>query len=380
MTTESDSWFHIENADEVTSPALLVWPDRVEHNIRHMIELVDGDPSRLRPHVKTHKLGEVVRLQIDAGITAFKCATIAEVEMAAEAGASDLLLAYQPVGPNIERMRKLGDLYPDTRFSALVDDPANLAKISAAFTAAGKSLPLFIDIDCGMGRSGITPGDETFVLCQQIVELPGVEFAGLHIYDGHVHDLERTERQAHHASAWQSVEPFFDRLKEAGIEIPLIVGGGSPTFPFHAKTSGQSAIPYQCSPGTTLFWDAGYGSRHTDLEFKVAAVLLARVFSKPGDNSLCIDLGHKAVAAERPIDTRVQFPEIPDAKPIQQSEEHLVVEVENPDQFSVGDVVYGIPFHICPTVALHQEAVIVRDGRATGERWEVKARNRRITV
>lgn len=374
------SWFHIENAGAVASPALLVWPDRVAHNIRHMVELVDGDPGRLRPHVKTHKLGEVVRLQLDAGIGAFKCATIAEVEMAAEAGAPDLLLAYQPVGPNIERILKLGELYPDTRFSALVDDPANLQKISATFSAAGKTLPLLIDIDCGMGRSGIRPGDGAFALCRQIVALPGVEFGGVHAYDGHVHDIDRTERREHHASAWETVEPFLGRLDEAGIDVPLIVGGGSPTFPFHAETSGRYDKRYQCSPGTTLFWDAGYGTRHADLEFQVAAVLLARIFSKPGDNSLCIDLGHKAVAAERPLETRVQFPEIPDAKPIQQSEEHLVVEVAEPDRFAVGDVVYGIPFHICPTVALHQEAVIVRDGRATGERWEIRARNRRLRV
>jgi len=375
------SWFHLENAEKIPSPALLVWPDRVEHNIRHMVDQVGGEPSRLCPHVKTHKLGEVVRLQLEAGISAFKCATIAEVEMAAEAGAPDVLLAYQPVGPNIGRMGALGDRYPDVRFSALVDDSANLRRISDTFTATGKTLPLFVDIDCGMGRSGIAPGDTAFALCREIIDAPGVEFAGLHVYDGHVHDEDRAERQDHYTSAWQTVEPFLSRLETAGIEIPLIVGGGSPTFPFHAEASlRDTRHPYQCSPGTTLLWDVGYGTRHPDLEFQVAAVLLARIFSKPGDNRLCIDLGHKAVAAERPLETRVQFPEIPDAHPVMQSEEHLVVEVPDPDRFAVGDVVYGIPFHICPTVALHQEAVIIRDGRATGEGWKIKARDRRITI
>lgn len=128
-----------------------------------------------------------------------------------------------------------------------------------------------------------------------------------------------------------------------------------------------------------MLWDARYG-QYADLKFQVAAILLARIISKPGECSLCLDLGHKAVAAENPLETRVVFPEIPSSKPLQQSEEHLVLEVEDPQSFAVGDVVFGIPFHICPTVALHQEAVVVRNGHATDERWQIAARDRRLTV
>ncbi|MCB1091740.1 MAG: D-TA family PLP-dependent enzyme [Verrucomicrobiae bacterium] len=374
------SWFHVSNADEIASPALLVWPDRVAENIRHMLEAVDGDASRLRPHVKTHKMAEVVRMQVDAGITRFKCATIAEVEMTAAAGGTDVLLAYQPVGPNIARMEALADKFPATSFAALVDDMANLKRIADHFHSAGKVLRLFVDIDCGMGRTGIAPGDGALALCRAILDLEGVSFGGLHIYDGHIHDVDAKGRGQHFEEAQHVVEPFHARLAAEGIEVPLIVGGGSPTFPWHARLSAAFGSRYQCSPGTTLLWDSGYGTKHPDLPFLPAAALLVRVISKPGTGRVCVDLGHKAVSGENPIGNRVRFPELTDPAPLMQSEEHLVVETTSTEELAVGDVIYGIPWHICPTVALHQEAVVIRNGHATGERWEVVSRNRRITL
>src|SRR5882724_7152296 len=108
----NERWYEIENVDDVPSPALLVYRDRVEQNVERMIAMAGG-PDRLRPHIKTHKTPELIRLQIDRGITKFKCSTIAEVEMAAMAGAKDVLLAYQPVGPNVDRFLILIGDFPD---------------------------------------------------------------------------------------------------------------------------------------------------------------------------------------------------------------------------------------------------------------------------
>ncbi len=114
-------WYSTADVEELVSPALLLWPDRVEQNIQHMLEFVKGNASRLRPHVKTHKMDEVVKLQIAAGITKFKCTTIAEAEMTAEAGAREVLIAYQPVCPNVKRDAALVEKFPLTGLSALVD-------------------------------------------------------------------------------------------------------------------------------------------------------------------------------------------------------------------------------------------------------------------
>jgi D-serine deaminase-like pyridoxal phosphate-dependent protein len=365
------NWYQIENVADVPSPSLLIYPDRVEANIRHMVEIVGGDPSRLRPHVKTHKMAEVVRLQLDAGISKFKCAAIAEVEMTAAAGAKDVLLAYQPVGPNIERMRLLAEKFPDTAFSAVVDDAANLKRMSEA----NFGLRLFVDVDCGMHRSGIAVED-SFELCQAIEAAPGVEFLGLHVYDGHNHASNPAEREGQFDTALEPVQQLLARLDAEGPQPKEVVGGGSPTFALHA-----SKAPWSCSPGTTLLWDAGYGTKFGDLGFLQAAVLLSRVISKPGPDHVCTDLGHKAVSGENPIENRVRFFDFPEgAKPVMQSEEHLVFQMANRDSLAVGQELYGLPWHICPTVALHEEAIIVRDGRATDERWQIESRKRKITI
>jgi len=134
----------------------------------------------------------------------------------------------------------------------------------------------------------------------------------------------------------------------------------------------------ECSPGTCVLWDFGYADTLRDLDFLVAALVLTRVISKPGVNRLCLDLGHKAVAAENPH-PRVRLLGLEDAQFVTHSEEHLVLEAPRANQFSVGDVLYGIPRHICPTVALHSEAVVIRDGHAV-ERWKIAGRERRLTI
>lgn len=375
-------WYSTADVEELVSPALLLWPDRVEQNIQHMLEFVKGNASRLRPHVKTHKMDEVVKLQIAAGITKFKCTTIAEAEMTAEAGAREVLIAYQPVGPNVKRVAALVEKFPLTGFAALVDDEGVLAAVSQEFSGIGKKLTLLLDIDCGMNRTGITTGDKAAGLCRKIVDAPGVEFGGLHVYDGHIHDPDLYDRKSQFEQLYKPLENFIDMIRADGIELSLVVAGGSPTFAMHAaETDKVSGVRWECSPGTTVFWDAGYGTKFPDLDFVPAVALLMRVISKPGSGLLCLDLGTKAVAAENPLDKRVRlFGPLADAELMNQNEEHLVVKTNKVDDFAVGDVVYGLPWHICPTVALHMEAVIIRDGRASGERWRVRARDRRLTI
>jgi D-serine deaminase-like pyridoxal phosphate-dependent protein len=114
------------------------------------------------------------------------------------------------------------------------------------------------------------------------------------------------------------------------------------------------------------------------MEFLIAALVLTRVVSKPGANRLCLDLGHKAIASENPP-PRVKFLDLPDTTAISHSEEHLVIETARADGFAIGDCLYGVPRHVCPTVALYSEAMVIRDGRFS-ERWRITARERRITI
>ncbi len=365
-------WFTVQNAGEVASPALLLYPERIRENIRRMIR-VAGGTSRLRPHIKTHKLAEVMRLQLEEGITKFKCATIAEAEMAASAGAKDVLIAYPMVGPNAARLRELVRAFPATSFTCVADDASAIRTLSKTFSEAGHPLDVLLDVDCGQHRTGVEPGKEAAHLYRQIATAPGLQAGGLHVYDGHIHEPDLGKRTELCTTAFAPVLALRRELVAAGLPVPRVVAGGTPTFPIHALDTSL-----ECSPGTCVLWDFGYAEKFTDMYFLIAAVVLTRVVSKPGANRLCLDLGHKAVAAENPP-PRVQFLNLPEAIAISQSEEHLVVESAPAGQFAVGDCLYGVPRHICPTVALHSEATVICDGRATG-RWRILARDRRLTI
>jgi len=366
-------WDALRNAGDLPSPALLIDESRLESNLAAMVH-VAGDVRRLRPHLKTHKLRPLVRRQAELGITKAKVATVAEAEMAAAAGARDILLALQPVGPAATRLARLAHHFRDTLFSAVFDAPEPLRAMAAAVAETGApAVGAWIDLDIGQHRTGIAPGADAVDLACEILRHPGLSWRGLHAYDGHLGITDVAERTRACDEAFAGVEALARQLKERAIAIPAIVAGGSPTFAIHARRPDV-----ELSPGTTVFWDAGYGTKLPDLPFAPAVVLLARVVSRPGPDLVCLDLGHKAVAAEMP-QPRVVFPALPDAVPVSHSEEHLVLRTSHAASLPPGVELYGIPWHVCPTVALHQEAWLVRDGRAV-EAWPIEARARRLSV
>ena len=377
-----EEWYRIYNVNEVDTPALVIYPARVKKNIDLLVSMID-DVNRLRPHVKTHKAREAVLLQMAAGITKFKCATIAEAEMLAGCQAPDVLLAYQPVGPKINRLITLIKKYPATKFSCLVDDGIIANEISKKASAEDLIIPVYIDLNIGMNRTGITPDQHAIDLYTQCSKIPpptggggvaGIKPAGLHAYDGHIHDKELEIRKRRSDEAFASVEWLKGELMKKGLVEPIIVAGGSPTFPVHAKRE-----KVECSPGTFIYWDAGYQQGLAEQPFLPAALVISRVISHPGENLICLDLGHKSVAAEKDLNSRVVFLNAPELKFVGQSEEHLVAETDKHHSYKVGDVLYGLPFHICPTCALYERALTIEDGKATGE-WKIIARDRKINL
>jgi len=365
-------WYEIKNADEIASPTILIYPQRVEQNVRRMIS-VAGGVSRLRPHVKTHKLPQVIAIKRSLGITKFKTSTIAEAEMTVAEGGEDVMLAYPLVGPNIRRLAQLMQRYPQTRFSALVDDAHTLELIASMGVQLGLAFELFVDLNVGMNRTGMAIGPAVEQLYSRLCQLPGVRPAGLHAYDGHLHDTNH----ARLVSTWeQTFEPVWKlraALRASNLPVPKVVAGGTPTSPLFDPDDDV-----EIGAGTTVLWDFGQAEISPDQEFLNAAVILARVISKPLEDRLCLDLGHKAVASEM-IPPRVRWFGLEDAIPITHSEEHLVLQTDRAWQYKAGQAIYGIPRHICPTMALHSEVQCVRDGVAT-ESWPVVARARRLTI
>ncbi|MFN8341286.1 MAG: D-TA family PLP-dependent enzyme [Cyclobacteriaceae bacterium] len=362
-------WYALSSPEDLDSPALLVYPDRVRENISLLKSYVKS-VDQLRPHVKTHKSPEATQLLLEAGIARFKCATIAEAEMLALEGARDILLAYQPLGPKAHRFLELHRHFPEVEFSCLIDDFAAAHELSGIFALKEKVARVWVDLNVGMNRTGIVP-ERAPALIQEIQRLSGLRLTGVHVYDGHLRDPDMLKRTQQCNEAFDTVTQLVNRLHLGHLPI---AAGGSPTFPIHAARGSV-----QCGPGTFIYWDNGYRQALAEQPFEFAALVFTRIISAPTASTLCTDLGHKSIASENPLEKRVQFLNAPDLVPVGHSEEHLVLKAPEGHTYRVGDVLYGIPYHICPTVALHDLAHTVKDGNLTGN-WRMTARRRKLTL
>ncbi|PCJ95494.1 MAG: threonine aldolase [Flavobacteriaceae bacterium] len=365
-------WYTLINPENTISPSLLVYPDRIEKNIQLMIKMAGGT-SFLRPHIKTHKIAEIVQLQLAYGIHKFKCATIAEAELLAKCNAKDILLAMQPVGVHVGRFFELIEKYPNSKFSTLIDNHVSLNEISKIASSKNTLASVWLDVNCGMNRTGIIPNEKAVELYKTIDDNSHLQAEGLHAYDGHLHDSDFVLRKDACDKAFDTVQKLKDELEKMGITIKTIVAGGSPTFPIHCKRKNVES-----SPGTTTLWDKGYLDAYPDLDFLPAAVLCTRIISKPTSNIICLDLGHKAVASEMKL-PRVHILGDNDFKQKSQSEEHLVIETNEASKYNIGDFFYALPIHICPTVAKYKSVLTIVDGELTGS-WKVAARDHKIHI
>jgi D-serine deaminase-like pyridoxal phosphate-dependent protein len=369
--SKDTNWFEVLNSDKVLSPSLLLYKDRVAFNIRLMISIA-GSADRLIPHVKTHKMAEIVNMQMEAGISMFKCATIAEAEMLAKAGAKWVLIAYQMVGPNIQRLASLKKQYSDVHFASLVDS----FQVAQALEAqeSDTSFSVFVDINNGMNRSGHPINEKLNKLLEQLMTFQKLRVEGLHVYDGHIREQNFEERRVQSDADYEPVSALLTQMHSLGLSNPMVVAGGSPTFTVHALRN-----QVYCSPGTCLLWDWGYGDQFLDQPFQHAALLATRVISRPAEGIITVDLGHKAVAAENPIGRRFQFLNLTNYEVLSQSEEHGVIRLFEEPTPEIGTLLYAVPYHVCPTVALHASATII-ENQLVSEEWPILARTRKISI
>ena len=377
MTSSSnlDPRYAIADTREIVTPAFVVFHEILNANLAEMVRIA-GSASRLRPHCKTHKMREVIELELAAGVTKHKCATLAEAEMLARAGVKDVFLAYNIVGANIVRVVKFVQAFPDVRLAVTADHPRPVEELGRVLAAAGKSVEVLLDIDSGQHRTGLPVGAAALKLYQQIAATPGLIAGGFHLYDGHNHQKNLDERRTAVLAGYEPAARFRQELLTAGLSVPRIVAGGTGSFPIFAELDDPSL---DLSPGTIIFHDTGYGETFPDLKFTPAALLLTRCISRPTENRVTLDLGYKAVASDPPAGNRLVFPDLPDAKAVLQNEEHLVLETSQAGRFEPGDELLAIPRHVCPTSALHKFAYVVQGGRVVGT-WQVAARDRILTI
>jgi D-serine deaminase-like pyridoxal phosphate-dependent protein len=360
MMDEQTAVYALKAADRILTPALLIYPELVDTNIRATLRLTGGDPDRWRPHIKTAKIGYVIRQMISHGIRNFKCSTTLELLTACEAGATDVLLAFPVTGANARRTVDLALQFPNTRVSVLVES------LEQAAAWANTGVGVFIDVNPGMNRTGI--GQDRANDIRALALHLGAAFRGLHYYDGHISaaGVSKDGTTAH--AGYDRLLEIAKALSLAGCAPGEIITSGTPAAPHALSHPGLRAGPFrhQISPGTVVYNDMTSLEQLPGLGYVAAAVVLSTVISHPAPNMFTCDAGHKSVSADAGVPT-CRVVGRPDLKASKPSEEHLPIEVSASGLLpAIGSHLYLIPRHVCPTVNNFDEAVIVIGGEIQG--------------
>lgn len=362
-----------ETERRIASPALLFFIDRIASNMHTMLRMAGGDPSRLRPHVKTHKCGAIIRQWVGLGVGKHKCATTREAEVLAQFGATDIMLAFPAVGPTALGIAQLAKAWPGVQFSTVVDSPRGLSDVAIAVGSAGAKLGIFIEIDVGHGRTGLTDVGQGLELARQVVANPELKLRGLHGYDGHLGAVASAERPGKASAVRQRLADWRKAFKEAGMTVEALVVAGSPSFPHHAVAMLEGM---ELSAGTVVLHDTGYG-KHAELaDFVPAVAVLTRVVGQPGSHRLTFDCGTKAIACDQPAGMRLTLEGLEGAKAVIHNEEHLVVETADTARWPIGRATLAWPVHACPTSAWHDDALAIDSSGHVAAVWPIEARGR----
>jgi D-serine deaminase-like pyridoxal phosphate-dependent protein len=372
-----DPRYKLAGIEDVMTPALLVYPEFIASNIERTVELLGGDADRWRVHIKTAKLGYTLRMMVERGVRNFKCATTLELVVACQNGALDVLLAYPSIGANARRVREIAEQFPQVRISVLVENPEQSQQWR------GSRLGVFIDINPGMNRTGIeqSHGGEVVSLVRAI-ENCGLEFRGLHYYDGHLRAPDERERTAAAHAGYDRLLEVVKEIERSGIRVPEVITAGTPTLPSSLSFDGfrNAGFIHRVSPGTVVYSDASSLAQLSEkYVYRPAVLVLARVVSHPRTGIITCDAGHKAVSADSGVPTCVVVGH-PELTPLTPSEEHLPLEVEGGAAGpAVGEALYLLPRHVCTTVNNFDDALLVRNG-ALESVEEVSARGREMPL
>jgi D-serine deaminase-like pyridoxal phosphate-dependent protein len=368
-----DQRYRVSDIDNVLTPALVVYPEIIDSNIARTLRLLGGNGDRWRAHIKTAKLAYTLRMLVGRGIRNLKCATTLELLVACRSGAADVLLAYPMVGANALRVREIADQFPDVRISVLAEDEEQVRQWQ------GCPVGIFLDINPGMNRTGVeqSHGDKVVRLARW-VRGAGLEFRGLHYYDGQYGGLDERERTAAAHAGYDRLLELVIEIRRSGVSVPEVITAGTPTFPCSLTYKGfhGGGLIHRVSPGTILYCDASsLAQLPGDYGYAPAVLVLTRVVSRPRNNIVTCDAGHKSVSADAGVPTCVVVGH-PELMPLAPSEEHLPLDSrEEMRRPQVGEALYLLPRHVCPTVNNFDSALLVRDGQITSVE-EVSARGR----
>lgn len=358
---------------EVQTPCLALDLDALERNIARMAEAARAAGMRLRPHGKMHRSVDVARLQIAAGAVGLCAQKVSEAEAFVRGGITDILVTNEVRGDaKIDRLARLP--LRGARIGVCVDDIGNIADLSGAAQRHGTALDVYVEMDCGGARCGVTSAKAAVALARAIQAAPGITYAGLHAYQGAMQHIEAPEdRRAAAEAAFARVRDTVTALTQAGLTPVIVTGAGTGSWPFEAASGLYTEL--QC--GSYAFMDADYariraeGNARLDSEWEHALFVLTEVMSMPVPGRAVCDAGLKSHATDSGLPT---VHGRPDLTYLSASDEHGVI--ADPGATLVpGDRLRLIPGHCDPTCNLHDWYVGLRNGRVECL-WPVSARGK----
>ncbi|MCA8985859.1 MAG: DSD1 family PLP-dependent enzyme [Planctomycetaceae bacterium] len=350
--------------EDLDTPTLLLDRAASDRNLARMAEFFRERPAKLRPHFKNHKCVRLARRQLALGAVGMTCAKLGEAEVLVEHGIQDVLIANQVVGS--AKTARLARLALRARVGVAVDHWDQVNAISRAAEASGSTVRVLVEVDIGMGRCGVAAGAPALELARRILELPGVEFAGLQAFEGHlVNVLDRAERTERSRAAMQLALDTRDLLETEGIPVGCISGCSSATYDSTGILPGVDEI----QAGSYATMDRQY--HRLVPEFEIALSVLVRVISRPAADKAVLDVGVKGAGSEFGVPEIRGYPEV--EIPFFLAEEHAVI--RNVPDWRIGQVLQLIPSHSCTTCNLYRELVVHEEGRVV-DIWPIEAAGR----
>ena len=358
---------------EVDTPAAVIDLDIMERNVSDMAAFARDNGVQLRPHIKTHKVPEITRLQLEAGAVGITCAKLSEAEVMADmAGAKDIFIANMIVGES--KIRRLLNLAERIRISAGVDSVDASQPISDAAVQRGLKVPVLIKVDVGLERTGVLYGKPAVELAKKVKEMPGLELSGIYTHEGHVYGAKSPERMRELAlESGRRIVQTANMITEAGIETDTISVGATPSAKITCTVPGIT----ETRPGTYVFDDFYQIKLGAATEQDCAFTVLATVISVPAPDRAVIDAGTKSFFSDKSSDFGAYglIKGMPHLTLVRAYEEHGVIKVDPSVEkgLKVGDKLEIIPNHVCPAVNLFDELIGVRNNTVTLI-WKVAAR------
>lgn len=357
---------------DLDTPALVVDLDILNRNLRRVADYARMHGLRLRPHTKTHKSTRIGRRQLDLGAAGLTVAKVSEAEVMMGAEPSDLLVAYPIVGRR--KLERLSEVARRTRVTVALDSESAARDLSEAARAAQVEIGVLAEVDVGLGRVGVSPGAPLLELARAILRLPGLRFEGVTCYPGHIKSTDAGGLAAL-ACVGETLSAIRTDFERAGIPVPIVSGGSTPTL-FHShEVAGLSEI----RPGTYVYNDLNTVLSGACALEDCAASIVVTVASTARPGQMIVDGGSKTFSSDRPASADVTFGrvvEAPGARFHKMNEEHGFIDISKAERgFSVGDRVRVIPNHICVAVNLHERVFGVR-GDQVEEVWNVEGRGK----